>query len=107
MGAPFSDYNRGDALSYGAGPRWSPETSTRWAPHAQLIVGGTKITHKHMDVALGDRLRPIAAQMNQPNPEHDQIYVRGRPKRFQPSCQQRYQLPGKRGQQASQHTHGK
>jgi hypothetical protein len=68
----FQGYNSGDAFTYVVGPRWSPETSTRWAPYAQVLVGGTKITHEHMDVALRDHLRQIAAQANQPDPEHDQ-----------------------------------
>jgi hypothetical protein len=33
----------GDSLSYMVGPRWTPATSGRWSPHAQVLMGGTKV----------------------------------------------------------------
>ena len=36
----------GDSLSYMTGPRWTPQTSSRWTPHAQVLVGGTKLTQE-------------------------------------------------------------
>ncbi|MEO8132256.1 MAG: hypothetical protein ABI822_34485, partial [Bryobacteraceae bacterium] len=34
----------GDALSYMAGPRWTPRSSSRWSPYAQVLLGGMKVT---------------------------------------------------------------
>jgi len=39
----------GDSLSYMAGPRWTPQTASRWTPHAQVLVGGTKLTQELTD----------------------------------------------------------
>jgi hypothetical protein len=36
----------GDSLSYMVGPRWTPSTSGRWNPHAQVLVGGIKLTQE-------------------------------------------------------------
>lgn len=36
----------GDSLSYMAGPRWTPRISSRWIPHAHVLVGGTKLTQE-------------------------------------------------------------
>ncbi len=38
----------GDSLSYMVGPRWTPSTSGRWNAHAQLLVGGTKLTQERL-----------------------------------------------------------
>jgi hypothetical protein len=40
----------GDSLTYMVGPRWTPSTSGRWNPHAQFLVGGTKLTQELLDV---------------------------------------------------------
>ncbi|HTF68587.1 MAG TPA: hypothetical protein VK638_38505, partial [Edaphobacter sp.] len=34
----------GDTLSYMAGPRWTPRSSSRWSPYAQVLLGGMKVT---------------------------------------------------------------
>jgi hypothetical protein len=36
----------GDALVYQVGPRWKPDSTGRWSPYAQLLVGGMKVTHE-------------------------------------------------------------
>ncbi len=41
-------YVTGDSLSYMIGPRWTPAVSSRWTPHAQLLVGGTKLTQEQL-----------------------------------------------------------
>ena len=47
----FGSYSQvsGDSLTYVVGPRWSNQRSQRWGMHAQLLVGGTKITQEHLD----------------------------------------------------------
>jgi len=34
----------GDTLTYMAGPRWTPRSSSRWSPYAQVLLGGMKVT---------------------------------------------------------------
>ena len=43
----------GDSLSYMTGPRWTPRSSSRWTPHAQVLVGGTKLTQERTDLNCG------------------------------------------------------
>jgi hypothetical protein len=38
----------GDSLTYMIGPRWTPSTSSRWSPHAQVLVGGNKLTQEQL-----------------------------------------------------------
>lgn len=38
----------GDSLSYMVGPRWTPAASGRWNAHAQLLMGGTKLTQERL-----------------------------------------------------------
>ncbi len=38
----------GDSLSYMVGPRWTPATSGRWTPHAQFLMGGTKVFQERL-----------------------------------------------------------
>jgi hypothetical protein len=59
-------------FNYMVGPRWSLPTANRWIPYAQVLVGGTKITHDHVDVAKKNLVTAIAAQTGQPVPEQDQ-----------------------------------
>ena len=68
MHAPDS----GDALTYTAGGRWSLPTRKRWVPYAQVLVGGAKITHDHVDEAKKAQATKIAAETGQPVPEQDQ-----------------------------------
>lgn len=42
----------GDALTYMVGPRWTPQTSGRWSPHLQALVGGTKLTQEYLNPVL-------------------------------------------------------
>ena len=68
MHAPDS----GDMLNYMVGPRWSRATPKRWVPYAQVLVGGAKITHDHVDLAKEALVTKIAKQNGQPAPEQDQ-----------------------------------
>ena len=46
----------GDSLTYMVGPRWTPNTSGRWNPHAQFLVGGTKLTEERLDPEKRDEV---------------------------------------------------
>ncbi len=48
----FKDNWSGDALTYMVGPRWTPQTSGRWVPHLQAMIGGTKLTQEFMNTTL-------------------------------------------------------
>lgn len=48
----FRDNWSGDALTYMVGPRWTPQTSGRWSPHLQALVGGTKLTQEYVNPVL-------------------------------------------------------
>jgi hypothetical protein len=48
----FKDNWSGDALTYMVGPRWTPQTSGRWSPHFQAMIGGTKVTQEFMNTTL-------------------------------------------------------
>ena len=45
----LKDNFSGDSLTYLAGTRWTPRPSRRWSPHAEILVGGTKLTHEHIN----------------------------------------------------------
>jgi len=38
----------GDSLTYVIGPRWTPSTTSRWSPHAQVLIGGNKLTQEKL-----------------------------------------------------------
>ena len=42
----------GDTLTYMAGPRWTPQEPSKWIPHMELLVGGTKVTQEYRDPTL-------------------------------------------------------
>jgi hypothetical protein len=44
----FTESN-GDSLTYVAGPRWNSHRSKRWSAHAQVLLGGTKVTQENVD----------------------------------------------------------
>jgi hypothetical protein len=48
----FRDNWSGDALTYMVGSRWTPQTSGRWSPHFQALVGGTKLTQEFLNTTL-------------------------------------------------------
>lgn len=48
----FSHNFSGDLLTYMTGPRWTPQTSGRWSPHAQALVGGAKVTQEYDNPVL-------------------------------------------------------
>jgi hypothetical protein len=60
----------GDSLSYMAGPRWTPQVSSRWTPHVQLLIGGTKLTQERMYPEVRAALEGNAKFNGSPMPEH-------------------------------------
>ena len=58
----------GDSLSYLAGARWTPHPTGRWTPHAELLIGGTKLTQELTDPELKEALKASA-------PKHTSAYV--------------------------------
>ncbi len=60
----------GDSLSYLAGARWMGRASARWSPHAELLVGGTKLTQELVNPELKHELDLIAEQTGGPPPPH-------------------------------------
>jgi hypothetical protein len=47
----------GDSLSYLAGARWTPHTTGRWMPHAELLIGGTKLTQELVNSQIKEALK--------------------------------------------------
>ena len=60
----------GDSLSYMVGPRWTPSTSGRWNTHAQLLVGGTKLTQERLYPELKAEVIAAAPPADQGYPLH-------------------------------------
>ena len=60
----------GDSLSYMSGPQWTPQISSRWAPHAQVLIGGTKITQERIDPELRNELLAAATPTTDRNELH-------------------------------------
>lgn len=60
----------GDSLSYLAGARWTPQPSWRWTPHAEVLVGGTKLTQELVDPQLKKAIESSAAKSDSPNLLH-------------------------------------
>jgi len=64
------NYVTGDSLTYMIGPRWTPSTSGRWSPHAQLLIGGNKITQERL---YPDQREAVIAEVGSnkiPNADH-------------------------------------
>jgi hypothetical protein len=60
----------GDSLSYLTGVRWTARASARWNPHAELLVGGTKLTQELIYPELKQQVDLIAEQAGSPRPRH-------------------------------------
>jgi hypothetical protein len=60
----------GDSLSYMTGPRWTPRSSSRWTPHAQVLVGGTKLTQERTDPELREEVLAAAKPTDSLNKLH-------------------------------------
>jgi hypothetical protein len=60
----------GDSLSYMAGPRWTRQTSSRWTSHAQVLVGGTKLTQERTDPELREEVLGAAKPTDSLNELH-------------------------------------
>lgn len=54
----------GDALLYQGGLRWTPLASSNWSPHAQLLIGGIKLTREVLDPE-----KKQAVELAHPNPD--------------------------------------
>jgi hypothetical protein len=66
----FPEHVTGDALNYMLGPRWRFYSSKRWVSFAELLVGGTKITHVMTDTAKERTLMLEAKQEGQGTPDY-------------------------------------
>lgn len=67
----------GDSLNYMAGPRWTPQASSRWSPHAQVLVGGAKLTEEKTNPELRKELLAAATpttDFNKLHTEYTQQY---------------------------------
>jgi hypothetical protein len=60
----------GNSLSYLAGARWTARASARWRPHAELLIGGIKLTQERINPQLKQDLDLIAQQTGAPLPLH-------------------------------------
>ncbi len=60
----------GDSLSYLAGARWTPHPSGRWSPHAEFLIGGTKLTQELVDPQLKKAIESSAAKSEPANLLH-------------------------------------
>ncbi len=58
----------GNSLSYLAGARWTAHASARWHPHAELLIGGIKLTQERINPQLKQDLDLIAQQTGAPLP---------------------------------------
>jgi hypothetical protein len=45
----LGDNLSGDSLTYLAGARWTPHPLGRWTTHAEVLIGGTKLTQELID----------------------------------------------------------
>lgn len=61
----------GDSLTYVMGPRWTPRSSGRWSTHAQLLIGGTKLTQERMYPDRKVALEQLAERTGKPAPLHE------------------------------------
>ncbi|HUI84731.1 MAG TPA: hypothetical protein VL240_10930 [Candidatus Binatia bacterium] len=48
----FRENFSGDALTFVTGPRWTPQTTGRWVPHLEALVGVTKLTQEYENPVL-------------------------------------------------------
>jgi hypothetical protein len=60
----------GDSLSYLTGLRWTARASARWNPHAELLIGGNKLTQELIYPELKQQLDLVAEQTGAPPPLH-------------------------------------
>lgn len=61
----------GDSLSYLIGPRWTASPAGRWTPHAQVLLGGNKLTQERMYPEQKALLQQIAKLKDLPPPTHE------------------------------------
>jgi hypothetical protein len=60
----------GDSLSYMAGARWTARASARWSPHAEFLVGGTKLTQELVNPEMKQEFHLIVERTGGPPPPH-------------------------------------
>jgi|SRR5271166_525694 len=49
-------YQSGDSTMFAVGPRWTPHAAHRFAPFAEVMFGGRRITHDITTPGLGEKL---------------------------------------------------
>ena len=62
----------GDSLTYLAGLRWIPKPSKRLAPHAAVLIGGTKLTQELIYPELKKAVEAAAKPSDDPNALYSQ-----------------------------------
>jgi hypothetical protein len=55
----FAQDVSGDSLDYLVGPRWTPQGDSKWHPHFEVLVGGTKVTEEIVDRTLEAQLKAV------------------------------------------------
>lgn len=55
MGMPAVNQS-GDSLFYGGGARWTPMAARRFSPFAEVMIGGSKVTHETDNLLLRQQL---------------------------------------------------
>jgi len=60
----------GDSLTYMVGPRWLTRIRGSWTAHAQVLVGGNKLTEERMYPQRKKVLEAIATRDNKEPPAH-------------------------------------
>jgi len=58
----LGDNLSGDSLTYLAGARWTPHPVGRWTTHAEVLIGGTKLTQELVDPKIEKAVESSASQ---------------------------------------------
>ena len=66
----YATNQSGDVLNYTAGLRWSPPKQRGLIPFAEVLAGGTKVTHQFVDVAKRQQLIQQASLTHSDVPEN-------------------------------------
>jgi hypothetical protein len=71
----FPQHVTGEALNYIVRPRWRFRFSKRWTPFAELLCGGTKITHVTTDPEKERILTQKAIEEHRPTPDYSEFHT--------------------------------
>jgi hypothetical protein len=52
----------GDSLTYLAGARWTPRPVGRWTTHAEVLIGGTKLTQELIEPTIEKAVESSASK---------------------------------------------